>query len=157
MLRNNPDYYAQTNADDLILDHDELPGCARRSASRIVVYDHGGHLGNLGDRQQIADMLEMLAGRWARGAAVRWRRCAAPAALLCALALMSGCATADFSCVRCPRRRRPPTTRRPSNACRNCRPHGRRMSTPAGAPSAAEQAGIGPPLTPARRPLAADL
>jgi hypothetical protein len=35
---------------------------------RIVVYDHGGHLGNLGDRQQVADMLDMLAGRW-QGAA----------------------------------------------------------------------------------------
>jgi hypothetical protein len=31
---------------------------------RIVVYDHGGHLGNLGDKRQIADMLDMLAGRW---------------------------------------------------------------------------------------------
>jgi hypothetical protein len=29
-----------------------------------VVYPHGGHLGNLGDRQQIADLLEMLGGRW---------------------------------------------------------------------------------------------
>jgi hypothetical protein len=31
---------------------------------RIAVYDHGGHLGNLGERRQIADMLDMLAGRW---------------------------------------------------------------------------------------------
>jgi hypothetical protein len=31
---------------------------------RIVTYDHGGHLGNLGERQQIADMLAMLSGQW---------------------------------------------------------------------------------------------
>jgi hypothetical protein len=37
-------------------------------AGRIAVYDHGGHLGNLGERQQIADMLDMLAGRWAGAA-----------------------------------------------------------------------------------------
>jgi hypothetical protein len=28
------------------------------------VYDHGGHLGNIGERQQVSDMLDMLAGRW---------------------------------------------------------------------------------------------
>jgi hypothetical protein len=28
------------------------------------VYDHGGHLGNLGAKRQIADMLSMLAGEW---------------------------------------------------------------------------------------------
>ena len=32
--------------------------------TRIRVYDHGGHMGNLGARDQIADMLDMLAGRW---------------------------------------------------------------------------------------------
>jgi phospholipid-binding lipoprotein MlaA len=31
---------------------------------RIAVYDHGGHLGNLGEPRQITDMLDMLAGRW---------------------------------------------------------------------------------------------
>jgi hypothetical protein len=35
---------------------------------KIAVYDHGGHLGNVGDRRQIADMLDMLAGRWQSGA-----------------------------------------------------------------------------------------
>jgi hypothetical protein len=35
--------------------------------SRIVVYDHGGHLGNIGERQPVADMLDMLAGRWQGG------------------------------------------------------------------------------------------
>jgi hypothetical protein len=35
--------------------------------ARIAVYDHGGHLGNLGDRQQAADMLAMLEGRWPGG------------------------------------------------------------------------------------------
>ena len=64
-LRSDPDYYAQTNSDDLILDHDELQWLRSTFGSRIVVYDHGGHLGNLGERRQIADMLDMLAGRWA--------------------------------------------------------------------------------------------
>jgi hypothetical protein len=63
-LRNNADYYAQTNSDDLILDASELAWLRETLGSRIAVYDHGGHLGNLGDRQQIADMLDMLAGRW---------------------------------------------------------------------------------------------
>jgi hypothetical protein len=35
---------------------------------RITVYDHGGHLGEIGDRQQVADMLDMLSGRWPRNA-----------------------------------------------------------------------------------------
>jgi len=63
-LRDNPDYYAQTNSDDLILDEPELTWLRDTLGSRIAVYDHGGHLGNLGERQQIADMLAMLAGRW---------------------------------------------------------------------------------------------
>ncbi len=64
-LRTDADYYAQTNADDLILDRGELDWLCSTLRARIAVYDHGGHLGNLGDRQQIADMLDMLAGRWA--------------------------------------------------------------------------------------------
>jgi hypothetical protein len=67
-LRNNPDYYAQTNSDDLILDQPELGWLKSTLGSRIVVYDHGGHLGTLGEKQQIADMLDMLAGRWQGGA-----------------------------------------------------------------------------------------
>jgi hypothetical protein len=67
-LRQDPDYYVQANADDLILDAQELAWLKSTMGSRIAVYDHGGHLGNLGSRQQAADMLEMLAGRW-RGAA----------------------------------------------------------------------------------------
>ena len=63
-LRTDPDYYAQTNSDDLILDEQELEWLKTTLGTRIAVYDHGGHLGNLGDRSQIADMLEMLAGRW---------------------------------------------------------------------------------------------
>jgi hypothetical protein len=63
-LRDNPDYYAQTNSDDLILNKSELAWLHTTLGSRIAVYDHGGHLGNLGDRRQIADMLDMLAGRW---------------------------------------------------------------------------------------------
>jgi hypothetical protein len=63
-LRNDPDYYAQTNSDDLILNEQELAWLRDTLGSRIAVYDHGGHLGNVGERQQIADMLDMLAGRW---------------------------------------------------------------------------------------------
>jgi predicted alpha/beta-fold hydrolase len=65
-LRNNTDYYAQTNKDDLILDQRELTWLQDTLGSRIVVYDHGGHLGTVGDRHQVADMLDMLAGRWPR-------------------------------------------------------------------------------------------
>ncbi|HLN48882.1 MAG TPA: hypothetical protein VK251_05190 [Steroidobacteraceae bacterium] len=63
-LRSDPDYYAQTNSDDLILDAAELDWLKRTFGARIQIYDHGGHLGNLGDRQQVADMLDMLGGRW---------------------------------------------------------------------------------------------
>jgi len=63
-LRTDPDYYAQTNSDDLILNKRELAWLKDTLGSRIAVYDHGGHLGNLGDRSQISDMLDMLAGRW---------------------------------------------------------------------------------------------
>jgi hypothetical protein len=63
-LRNNPDYYAQANSDDLILDKRELAWLEDTMGSRIAVYDHGGHLGNIGERQQVSDMLAMLAGRW---------------------------------------------------------------------------------------------
>jgi len=63
-LHSNPDYYAQTNSDDVILDKPELAWLKSTLGDRIAVYDHGGHLGNLGERRQIADMLEMLSGRW---------------------------------------------------------------------------------------------
>ena len=67
-LHNDSDYYAQTNSDDVILDKQELAWLRDTLGSRIAVYDHGGHLGNLGDRQQVADMLDMLAGRWPEAA-----------------------------------------------------------------------------------------
>jgi hypothetical protein len=63
-LRNDPDYYAQTNSNDLILDKQELTWLKDTLGARIAVYDHGGHLGNIGERQQVSDMLDMLAGRW---------------------------------------------------------------------------------------------
>jgi hypothetical protein len=65
-LRHDGDYYAQTNSDDLILDQRELNWLKDTLGPRIAVYDHGGHLGNLGDRQQVADMLDMVGGRWPR-------------------------------------------------------------------------------------------
>jgi len=63
-LRTDPDYYVQTNSNDVILDRAELDWLKATLGSKIVVYDHGGHLGNIGERQQVADMLDMLAGRW---------------------------------------------------------------------------------------------
>jgi hypothetical protein len=63
-LRNNPDYYAQANSDDLILDKRELAWLRDTLGAKIAVYGHGGHLGNIGERQQASDMLDMLAGRW---------------------------------------------------------------------------------------------
>lgn len=66
-LHNDPDYHVLTNADDLILDREELAWLRRTFGSRIVVYPGGGHLGNLGERQQMADLLAMLAGNWHGG------------------------------------------------------------------------------------------
>jgi len=67
VLRSNSDYYAQTTRNDLILNKRELAWLEETLGSRIVVYDHGGHLGEVGERQQVADMLDMLAGRWPQG------------------------------------------------------------------------------------------
>src|SRR6202522_1912337 len=67
-LRQNSDYYVQANSDDLILDKQELAWLRDTLGARIAVYDHGGHLGNIGERQKVSDMLDMLAGRW-QGAA----------------------------------------------------------------------------------------
>lgn len=63
-LRDDPDYYAQTNSNDVILDGSELAWLKDTFKAKIVVYDHGGHLGTIGERQQVTDMLDMLAGRW---------------------------------------------------------------------------------------------
>ncbi len=63
-LRDGPDYFAQANSDDPILDKRELKWLQDTMGARIAVYDHGGHLGNIGERQQVSDMLDMLAGRW---------------------------------------------------------------------------------------------
>ena len=68
VLSSNGDYFAQSNKDDLILDKRELSWLQDTLGKRIVVYDHGGHLGNLGARQQVADMLLMLSGNWPGGA-----------------------------------------------------------------------------------------
>ncbi|HEY0747453.1 MAG TPA: hypothetical protein VGD63_12185 [Steroidobacteraceae bacterium] len=65
-LRANGDYYAQTTRNDLILSKRELAWLQETLGPRIIIYDHGGHLGEVGDRQQVADMLDMLAGRWPR-------------------------------------------------------------------------------------------
>jgi hypothetical protein len=66
ILRADGDYYAQTTRNDLILSKRELSWLQETLGPRIVVYDRGGHLGEIGDRQQVADMLDMLAGRWPR-------------------------------------------------------------------------------------------
>jgi hypothetical protein len=67
-LRDDGDYYAQTSSNDLILNKRELAWLQDTLGPRIVVYDHGGHLGEVGDRQQVADMLDMLSGNWPRSA-----------------------------------------------------------------------------------------
>ncbi|MBS7456287.1 esterase/lipase family protein [Coralloluteibacterium stylophorae] len=63
-LADDGDYYVQTNSDDLILDAGELAWLRSTLGPRIRVYDHGGHLGNIGERAQIQEMLAMLAGRY---------------------------------------------------------------------------------------------
>ena len=65
-LRSGDDYYAQATSNDPILSSRDLAWLEQTLGSRIAVYDHGGHLGEVGDRQQVADMLDMLAGRWPR-------------------------------------------------------------------------------------------
>ncbi|HEY6619090.1 MAG TPA: hypothetical protein VIY68_06080 [Steroidobacteraceae bacterium] len=67
-LRDDGDYYAQTTRNDLILNKRELAWLQATLGPRIIVYDHGGHLGEIGDRQQVADMLDMLSGGWPRSA-----------------------------------------------------------------------------------------
>ncbi len=64
VLRSDGDYFVQTNQDDLILDARELKWLKDTMGTRIAVYSHGGHLGTVGDREQVADMLSMLAGTW---------------------------------------------------------------------------------------------
>ncbi len=66
-LRASPDYYVLTNSDDLILDPSELQWLRATFPGRIKVYDHGGHLGNLGERAQMEDLKRMLAGQWGGG------------------------------------------------------------------------------------------
>jgi hypothetical protein len=65
-LSSDGNYYAQTTSNDLILNQRELAWLKETMGSRLAVYDHGGHLGEVGERQQVADMLDMLAGRWPR-------------------------------------------------------------------------------------------
>jgi hypothetical protein len=65
-LRGATDYYAQANSDDPILNQPELAWLKSTLGDRLMVYDYGGHLGNLGDRRQVSDMLDMLAGRWTK-------------------------------------------------------------------------------------------
>jgi pimeloyl-ACP methyl ester carboxylesterase len=67
-LRDDGDYYAQTTGNDLIINKRELAWLQDTLGARIIVYDHGGHLGEVGDRAQVADMLDMLSGSWPRSA-----------------------------------------------------------------------------------------
>lgn len=70
-LRGSADIYAQANADDLIVDAPELDWLRRTMGVRIAVYPRGGHLGNIGGRQQVADLLAMLAGRYGNDVQLR--------------------------------------------------------------------------------------
>jgi len=63
-LRSDPHYFAQTNSDDLILDQPELAWLKSTLGERIAADDQGGHLGNIGGRQQVSDLLDMLGGCW---------------------------------------------------------------------------------------------
>jgi len=63
-LAENRDYYVQTNRDELILDGEDLAWLQGVFGTRLALYDHGGHMGNFGEREQINDMLDMLAGRF---------------------------------------------------------------------------------------------
>jgi pimeloyl-ACP methyl ester carboxylesterase len=65
-LRDDGDYYAQATDNDLIINKRELAWLQDALGARIIVYDHGGHLGEVGDRAQVADMLDMLSGSWPR-------------------------------------------------------------------------------------------
>jgi len=65
-LHGDGDYYAQSTSNDLILNKRELSWLQETLGPRIIVYDHGGHLGEVGDRAQVADMLDMLSGGWPR-------------------------------------------------------------------------------------------
>ncbi len=65
-LRSDGNYYAQTTSNDLILNQREFAWLKDTMGSRLAVYPQGGHLGEVGERQQVADMLDMLAGRWPR-------------------------------------------------------------------------------------------
>jgi hypothetical protein len=65
-LHDDVDYYAQATSNDLIINRRELIWLQDTLGSRIIVYDHGGHLGEIGDRRQVADMLDMLSGHWPR-------------------------------------------------------------------------------------------
>jgi pimeloyl-ACP methyl ester carboxylesterase len=67
-LHDDGDYYAQTTNNDLIINKRELAWLQGTLGPRIIVYDHGGHLGEIGDRQQVADLLDMLSGGWPRSA-----------------------------------------------------------------------------------------
>jgi len=67
-LRDDGDYYAQATDNDLIINKRELAWLQDTLGARIIVYDHGGHLGEVGDRAQVADMLDMLSGSWPRSA-----------------------------------------------------------------------------------------
>ncbi len=75
-----------------ILDQEELAWLKSTLGARIAVYDHGGHLGNLGDRQQVSDMLDMLGGPLEGGRAMNARGILFA---LAALARSSGCATQE--------------------------------------------------------------
>jgi pimeloyl-ACP methyl ester carboxylesterase len=65
-LHDDGDYYAQSTSNDLILNNRELSWLQETLGPRIIVYDHGGHLGEVGDRAQVADMIDMLSGSWPR-------------------------------------------------------------------------------------------
>ena len=57
-LKANPNIGVMANADDLILGPGDLRFLRQTFGQRLTVYPHGGHLGNLNYRTNVADMLE---------------------------------------------------------------------------------------------------
>jgi pimeloyl-ACP methyl ester carboxylesterase len=59
-LRRTQGVVLMTNADDIILAPQEVEYLRQVFRSRAKIYPHGGHLGNMGYRENVADMLRFL-------------------------------------------------------------------------------------------------
>ncbi|WP_111642716.1 alpha/beta fold hydrolase [Marinimicrobium alkaliphilum] len=64
LLSDGSDIFAQHSRDDFILGPDDMTWLKGALGERLKVYPVGGHLGGLGEREQVDDLLRMLEGRW---------------------------------------------------------------------------------------------